>query len=387
MPRIYLISPNTSNVERLNESLANFPSIKIIVINASHALQGALAEYARELHPEDLIILDSSGEFPLEGINQGIDWAKSQKQATGVPVLFVDSVGRIPKSSILVADAMMPVESLHAREGPNEIVRLLYRKFNSTETRLNHDSVELLKLMRSRTTSAFTVELFYSVQRKRKIIWFDEFEFSDRLMRYLTPLLWVYLSEALVSGDHCQFAGLGRFERSYVTGELTIPFTPEVTFVKALVPEITMNVDALGLEAIPGVAACFPYLPVNLQDFLSQQQKMSVPANCYLASVLCNVFKGILKNSTLNPENEPTGQLLLPTDFYQSWIRVFGQAAAFAGYYFILVEASYILNMKKQIVVPMIGKFSLAKSDVAFTPSLELLELIDANPLAQSARL
>lgn len=346
MSFIYLISQNDSNVKRLNEALANFPSIKIIVINVSHALQGVLADYAKNLHPEDLIILDSSGESSQEGISKSVDWARSQKNATGVNVLFVNSVDRIPQPSKLGADVVLSVESLHATEGPSEILRLLYKTFKPTQARLTDDSVELLKVMRSRATSAFVSELFYSAQDDSKTISFDEFGLADRLMRCITPLLWVYLSEALASGEKCQFAGIGEFQRSYVTGELAISFVPDASFAKMLVPDVTANVDLLGPEGIAGVEACFPYLPVNLHKFLSNQET-DISANIYLASLLCSVFQTLLKG--VENRGESVNQLRLPTDFHQRWIGIFGQAAAFACYYFVLANLSRMLSLQKEL--------------------------------------
>jgi hypothetical protein len=381
MPIIYLISQNDSNVQGLKSSLVNFPSIRPVIINAT-LVKVAIREYAKKVAAEDLIIVDSTGDSTPEATLAALEWATEQKQTTGVRILFVAPAGTSPPVTV---DAVMSAESLCAPDGVREVIQLVYRKFTLAGARLSEDSVEVLKLMGSRSKSLLVNELYHSAIIDNPKISFDEFALAQRLTSQLSPLLWVSLTDSLASIGKCEFSHLGSFERSYgIGGELTIAYKSDSHFANGFVPEMEFNVTLLQKEIVLPIKACFPYLPARLHEFVSTSA-IGEFNNSSFAHMLCEVFRTLLDNFQEYQPNSPVSHMRSAEDYEQPWIHVFGQAAAFASYFFKLSGLSQALVIQKQFSVPMIGKFSMAaKGAVTFIPSTELLQIIKANPLSKA---
>jgi hypothetical protein len=376
---VAIISEDDSLIESVKSALIRFEH-EVKPVDRSKYLW---PETAVALRSENitLIIVDTSSGFSPRELKAAALWSKTQKEIWDAMVLWIgtEAVERDYAQTVTDStDATMRRDFIGSREWPKELVRLMYRKFKPGKTRFS-DSEDTWSLMRARTASVITSELVQATPEARdrepsamNLVFSNEFVsgLAERLIYDLPPLLWVYLSEELISKGHCELHGLGKFERSYKAGPLSVLFRPESAFARMLIPDLDFLSDPLSEEALVGVNLCFPHLSVALLEFVQNANRSVTSA---FAELLLEMYRSFaasrMQHATTVAEN-------------QKALGVLAYAAVFAGYYTYVVSLRKSIQEQNHVSIPMIGLFSSQGESVDFLASHELLELIDANPMS-----
>jgi hypothetical protein len=202
---------------------------------------------------------------------------------------------------------------------------------------------------------------------------------AERLLKELPSLLWTYIVESLIDNGLCELEGIGIFQKSY-SAQLSVLFTAGSVISGAKLPDMLFNteeVDSLPMRICRQNAIPYAY------ELLASKIPGDI-THYIFAQAIPEVVNSVVTAQSAT-DNEMTADDIWGSNWKSnSWAGVLSRAVAFATYYLLTVSYAQSVHNVGEKEIPEVGKFVYDPQRIKFEASPALLDLIAANPQAQS---